>query len=175
MNNPVFIINNFTKKLLKGIPKINPQTQYLEIYSPNNQLIEIIPFSKLNHGLWGFVYERLVGLYYEDLGYEVDYIGLEKNFKDLGIDLICKKNSDCLCIQCKCVHKNIGKQSLENILYKASRFFEKNKFDVKPTFLIVVPNIKKTFTLKLQNYVKSLNYTQNYTYLKIEELNLLNI
>lgn len=51
--------------------------------------------------LIGRLYERYVGYLYEKDGYDVDYIGIFKGFEDLGRDLICKKGSDFIVIQCK--------------------------------------------------------------------------
>ena len=49
----------------------------------------------------GKMYERYIGYLYETQGYIVEYNGIEKGFKDSGIDLICKKNNEVVLIQCK--------------------------------------------------------------------------
>lgn len=49
----------------------------------------------------GFDYERYIGYVYECQGFEVEYHGILKGLDDLGIDLICKKGSEILLIQCK--------------------------------------------------------------------------
>ena len=112
--------------LLKGIPKRNIETQKLEIYSlDSNILIYTKEFNQLNRSERGCVYERFVGLHYEELGYDVEYRGLERGLLDQGIDLICKKANDCLCIQCKYYNRAFSVQEVEWILYKASSFFFK--------------------------------------------------
>lgn len=49
----------------------------------------------------GKMYERFIGYIYEQDGYTVEYIGIEKGFEDLGRDLICRKNGKTLVVQCK--------------------------------------------------------------------------
>ncbi len=49
----------------------------------------------------GKMYERYIGYLYEKNGYNVEYIGIEKGFDDLGRDLICKKGNKTLVVQCK--------------------------------------------------------------------------
>lgn len=49
----------------------------------------------------GKMYERYVGYIYEQKGYNVEYIGIEKGFEDLGRDLICKNSKETLVVQCK--------------------------------------------------------------------------
>lgn len=49
----------------------------------------------------GELYERYIGYLYEDAGYQVDYYGIRKGFKDRGRDFICRSGSQVLIIQCK--------------------------------------------------------------------------
>jgi HJR/Mrr/RecB family endonuclease len=46
-------------------------------------------------------FERYIGYTYEQMGYDVEYFGIEKKLEDLGRDLIAKKNSITAIIQCK--------------------------------------------------------------------------
>ncbi|MDP8202342.1 MAG: restriction endonuclease [Candidatus Tenebribacter burtonii] len=46
-------------------------------------------------------FERYVGYIYETKGYNVYYQGIELGLKDLGRDLICKKNGEIEIVQCK--------------------------------------------------------------------------
>ena len=46
-------------------------------------------------------YERRVGKHYENIGYKVDYRGLNMGVKDGGIDLIATKGEELVLIQCK--------------------------------------------------------------------------
>ena len=48
------------------------------------------------------LYERFVGHFLEEKGYQVSYFGIKNKGKgDDGIDLLCKKNEDVLLVQCK--------------------------------------------------------------------------
>jgi hypothetical protein len=51
--------------------------------------------------LLGRIYERYVGYLYENEGYDVEFTGIFKGYEDLGRDLICRKDSDSIVIQCK--------------------------------------------------------------------------
>lgn len=47
-------------------------------------------------------YERYIGYFYEhELGFDVQYFGIEQGLEDLGRDLICKKDNIVHIIQCK--------------------------------------------------------------------------
>lgn len=50
----------------------------------------------------GKMYERYLGFLYEKQGYEIQFIGIEKGFEDLGRDLICSKGNEVIVIQAKC-------------------------------------------------------------------------
>jgi len=63
----------------------------------------------------GIEYEKKVGKYYQNKGYDVDYNGIEKGLKDGGIDLICKNDEEILLIQCK----NWQKWKIRHIHVKA--------------------------------------------------------
>lgn len=51
--------------------------------------------------LIGKLYERYVGYLYEEMGYEVEYVGIFKGYEDLGRDLICTKGDQIVIVQCK--------------------------------------------------------------------------
>lgn len=50
---------------------------------------------------FGSTYEKFIGKKYEALGYQVIYNGINKKFKDGGIDLICRKDDELVFCQCK--------------------------------------------------------------------------
>ena len=60
-------------------------------------------YLRSNKSNWevGKMYERYVGYLYEQQGYRVEYIGIQKGFEDLGRDLICRKDKETLVVQCK--------------------------------------------------------------------------
>lgn len=51
-------------------------------------------------------FERFIGYEYEQLGYDVEYFGIEKRLEDLGRDLIARNDNSILIIQCKYWAKN---------------------------------------------------------------------
>lgn len=56
---------------------------------------------KANMKKYGDEFEKKVGKFYEDQGYEVDYRGLELGYEDQGIDLIAKRWGETILVQCK--------------------------------------------------------------------------
>lgn len=65
----------------------------------------------------GKMYERYVGYLYEQKGYKVEYIGIEKGFDDLGRDLVCKNDKETLVVQCKywASHKEIREAHINQL------------------------------------------------------------
>ncbi|MEI6144323.1 MAG: restriction endonuclease [Candidatus Berkelbacteria bacterium] len=49
----------------------------------------------------GKMYERYVGYLYENRGYDVEYHGIVEGKEDLGRDLICRKGTEHIIVQCK--------------------------------------------------------------------------
>lgn len=54
----------------------------------------------------GRCYERYIGYLYEKMGWDVTYYGATKKLKDMGRDLICKRNNDIHIVQAKCWSKD---------------------------------------------------------------------
>lgn len=54
----------------------------------------------------GRMYERYIGYIYEQEGFNVQFLGIEKGFEDLGQDLICSKDNKVIVIQAKCWSSN---------------------------------------------------------------------
>ena len=54
----------------------------------------------------GMLYELFLGHFYESKGYKVIYHGVEKEFDDLGRDLICISDKETLIVQAKCWAKD---------------------------------------------------------------------
>lgn len=113
-------INPLYKTLLKYIPRKNPQHEKVELIDSQNKIYGEIEFKKVSPRLWGAFFERYVGSIYENRGYKVEYRGIEKGLFDGGIDLICLKTDECkMLVQCKFGSSNLGKQKIEQILFKA--------------------------------------------------------
>lgn len=82
------------KKLYEIISNLKKDLTSLQPYIPSEK--ELISKKRA-----GDNFERKVGLFYEEEGYEVEYRGLALGLKDEGIDLIAIKNREILLIQCK--------------------------------------------------------------------------
>lgn len=70
--------------------EINQRALDRYIKSPNKSTWEI-----------GRLYERYIGYLYEQQGYDVEYVGALKGFEDFGRDLICRKETESIVVQCK--------------------------------------------------------------------------
>jgi hypothetical protein len=84
------------------LPKTEANEQLTD--AERNQKALKLYWSNIKHRppwVKGMIYERYIGYIYEDKGYSVDYLGIEKGFDDEGIDLICKDFDKTLLIQCK--------------------------------------------------------------------------
>lgn len=81
--------------------------------------------SKLEIGL---AYERFIGYLYEQGGYAVEYHGIKKGLKDLGIDLICEKDDNVKLIQCKywSRHKEIHENAVNQLFGTTLKYCYEN-------------------------------------------------
>jgi len=122
-----------------------------------DQQLQIALDRYLNPGrkktLWevGRDFERYIGYEYENLGYKVSYFGATKKLNDLGIDLICEKDSEVHIIQCKrlSVLKKIPvRENVVAQIYGASQFYKiSKKISRKKT---VIPRLITTYILSEQ-------------------------
>lgn len=162
----------------------NKKIFYVEPYDKEQETI-IIPYDTLKYTDWGYLYEKYVGQYFEEKGYSVEYLGLEKGFMDGGIDLIARLDSKCYFIQCKYQIKNkLSKSKIENILYKAGNKIYKMKYSRNDVFALVIPNkdlaftriklisnsLTPRYTYPMYDYFLSKNHTQNHIRLEILEI-----
>lgn len=110
-------------------------------------------------------YERFIGYLYEKDMFQVEYYGAKNGLEDFGRDLICKKDSQTLIVQCKCWSALKGKVIHENhinqlygttVAYKIEELLKKplekvtaddvtplvmaciNSINVKPIFISTV-------------------------------------
>lgn len=153
----------------------------VEIIDESGAVIEQIAPDTLAISDWGIVYERWVGLELEREGWEIDYRGLSLGWSDQGIDLIATRDSVTRYLQCKFLTRTLGKQQIEELLYKASGFLTKQELVKGDVFELVVPSIEAAFPLRRkknkppqQNWLKarflSHNHTQNRIRLSITEI-----
>lgn len=89
----------------------------------------------------GDEYEEQVATYYRSLGYEVIERGKTMGRKDGGIDLIAKKESETILIQCKNWGSRAIKHShIKEFLYNAKTFIEENNLNDEIEYLFVASN-----------------------------------
>lgn len=99
-------------------------------------------------------YERYIGYLYEEDGYDVEYIGIERGLEDLGRDLICRKRQETQVVQCKCwaSHKIIYEKHINQLYGTAVKHYldlherktSKKELTLFPD-LIMSGEIKATF------------------------------
>ncbi len=79
-------------------------------------------------------YERYIGYLYEQKGYSVEYIGIEKGLEDLGRDLICTKGNEVDIVQCKCWarHKVIHEKHINQLYGTAVKYYIENREHTNP-------------------------------------------
>lgn len=91
----------------------------------------------------GINLELLTGRKFEELGYKVEYHGLEKGRLDGGIDLICTKENEILLLQCKNYSKpkSITHEHIKIFHSNAMKYIKTNNLDERNTKLkYVIPN-----------------------------------
>lgn len=101
------------------MPRKNDEKQCIEFCDDIGEIKGVLNYSKINSTFWGAFFERYVGLNFEELGFDVEYRGIKKTYFDGGVDLICRKhNEPIMLVQCKYGTGSIGKQKVEQILFK---------------------------------------------------------
>ena len=109
----------------------------------------------------GEEYEKQIGKYYEDLGYKINYHGIEKKKKDNGIDLIATNNDETIFIQCKNnQNSTIHQIKLKEFIGNCTEFIEKNpnKYqNIKRIFIVAKDNTNYGTKKYIENN-KSMEY-----------------
>lgn len=131
------------KKLRAGTPRVNADLS-VDVLGTDGQVIHAISPAALTGGGIGFVYERIVGLHYEALGYVVDYRS-RLGYRDAGVDLVARRDAETRFVQCKCTLHRISPAAVEQLLYAASEFVLKNLAPGENRFDLVVPFVERTF------------------------------
>ena len=105
-------------------------------------------------------YELYIGQHYENLGYSVEYYGMDKKLEDLGRDLIAKKDNKTLIIQCKCwsKHKQIHENAITQLFgtltaYRAEH--DESLFNIIEGVLVTTIELSET----AKKFAKLLNIT----------------
>lgn len=89
-------------------------------------------------------YERYIGYLYEQKGYSVEYVGIEKGLEDLGRDLICKKDNVIEVVQCKywANHKLIHEKHINQLYGTAVKYYIEQRDTVnQKTSLTLFPDL----------------------------------
>lgn len=91
-------------------------------------------------------YERYIGYLFEIKGYDVEYHGINKGINDLGVDLILRKKSELIFVQCKywrkdkIIHENHINQlygtSIKHYLELNDEFVGKNQRTLFPDLIL---------------------------------------
>lgn len=126
------------RKLMDGIPRINSDLS-ITVVTGNDKIVHAIPSSALTQGGIGYLYERIVGLHYEKIGYAVEYRS-HLGYLDAGVDLIAKNDSECRFIQCKFTLQSMSRAKVEALLFSASTFVRYNLTPLANHFDLVVPS-----------------------------------
>ncbi len=152
------------------------------IRSYNGDVIDSIAYAELASSDWGYIYERHVAQQLTDEGFDVQMRGLEKGFRDGGIDLIARDYSrEPIYIQCKySIGKTLSKRNIEWVLFKASSYLTKHATEEKVRFWLVVPSMRESFSVKkspqgrdlypVAQYLLSKNDYQSKARLEIREI-----
>ena len=164
-----YSLNFFDRKFLEEIQLFTPQrnfkTHEITLLSSGGDISKSYKISDLSSFMKGMLYERLVGIQFENNGHDVEYCGLKKGVLDQGIDLICRKSGQPTCyIQCKSGEKTIGKQGIETILYKGGNFIAKNEKD-KCRFILAIESEKLVSEVNRRRF---LNWNQLQSKVKLE-------
>jgi hypothetical protein len=123
---------------MAGIPRLNPDLS-ITVTAEDGQIVHAIPSSALTQGGIGYLYERLVGLHYERIGYAVEYRS-HLGYLDAGVDLIARNESQCRFIQCKFTLQSMSRAKVEALLFAASTFVRRNLTPLANHFDLVVPS-----------------------------------
>jgi len=131
------------KKLMAGVPRLNPDLS-VTVTAEDGSIAHVIPSNVLTKSGIGYLYERLVGLHYQRIGYCVEY-RCHLGFRDRGVDLVARNQTECRFIQCKFTLQAMGAAKVESLLFAASSFVSENLEALENHFDLVVPSKKAAF------------------------------
>jgi hypothetical protein len=85
------------------VTKFLTKQEYRKLSTVEKNQLALDRFWKRPKSKWliGRLFERYVGYLYEEEGYIVQYVGIERGLEDLGRDLICTKGNTIIVVQCK--------------------------------------------------------------------------
>lgn len=112
---------------------------------------------KPDFGDIGRDYERYTGWRYENMGYLVTYNGILSGKQDGGIDLVCKKGSEILLIQCKCWNTPVRENNVNQLCGARDAFITKHYIDkgrTKVTAVLVTSSTLSTEAKENANHLQ---------------------
>ena len=105
-------------EVISGVTPVEPYYDGqidIDFHEAQNSEDESYDFESMTKTERGRKYEKYVGLLYEKGKYEVEYNGIKRGSHDRGIDLICRKDSYTVLVQCK--YYDVKEVSLRDIYY----------------------------------------------------------
>ncbi len=145
------LLKPLSRVLRTGLPHRRPvrneQRRMLELVGVNGTRDVEIPYDDLSSTDWGYVFERVVGCFYESQGYTVHQRGIELQLLDRGIDIVAEiPDQTEAFIQCKSGGKRLGKQAIEKILYAGGNFIHQHRRHKRSELILAVPSIEGAIT-----------------------------
>lgn len=128
--------------VLKFIPRA--EFEKLSTAERNQKALDRYLASRKRPWEIGRDYERYIGYLYEQEGYSVEYIGIEKGLEDLGRDLICSKGEEVEVVQCKCwaSHKVIHEKHINQLYGTAVKhYIEQREMTKQKANLTLFPDL----------------------------------
>lgn len=128
--------------VLKYIPRA--EFEKLSTSERNQKALDRYLASRKKPWEIGRDYERYIGYLYEQRGYSVEYVGIEKGLEDLGRDLICTKGIEIEVVQCKCWanHKVIHEKHINQLYGTAVKhYIEQRELANLNKKLVLFPDI----------------------------------
>jgi len=157
---------SISKQQRKYKPK-NNKSQYNNLYKKKIQKTTYAEKQKK-----GQEYEKYISEYFKEKGYVSYEHGLEKGFKDGGIDLFLKKDKEYLFIQCKNWNKNhkwkMGKKKIIYYQEKAREYMKKNPrisrliIDFNYKIKLIFVSTEDIYTQEAKEYIKENSHILEY-------------
>lgn len=132
-----------SRKLRQGRPVLNADLS-VSVYGKDGKLLCSIPAAALVGGGIGYLFERIVCLRYEELGYAVEERSC-LGYVDRGVDLLANAPGERVFVQCKFTLQSMGPKKVEELLFAASSFVSENLCDGVNYFDLVVPSVALAF------------------------------
>jgi hypothetical protein len=128
-------LNENSEEAIDPVLRFIPIAEYesLTICERNQKALDRYLSSRKKPHEIGRDYERYIGYLYENAGYKVEYMGIEKGLEDLGRDLICVKGNETEIVQCKfwAKHKTIHEKHINQLFGTAVKYFIDHNQDIK--------------------------------------------